>query len=471
MSQMLPHTVRIKRKRQDEPVETLHVHTHDDPKKRRFTLDQPASSFPAVFRRVQVSDPSPAAPVPAPAAAAATVGSAAPVAPDTDTATATATASSKALSSSSRPSSTLSTDRKVLAPTPITRRFHLSTKSAPSPSGPASAGPKRKNVATLIETKPKKTRTGAGAPEIAEYVAQKTAARRGNDVEMQVDEPVSESFLKRPGRTARSVSPAVAKTQQPGNNEPAAPANKPVAGDDASGTKNGQADRKAAAVDPGLLSEMQKFAQEVEHAEQTPAPKPIYHQPTTAATTAPHTPQKLKFQPKATPRYRDRHPEAAHHHHKSTEGMDVDDEEDSDGEYVYDTYVRYDGPPETELVDPLTATSLPPDVGLLVISAADQPLWEAFLESGPGGDGDDKEFDTDDEDENAEDFYANEYPEDEVASDDERDENAYGYRVNASDEEEYGLWSDEEESLRRPWGRGGARPGWLKERSDGEMSE
>lgn len=457
MSQMLPHTVRIKRKRQDEPVETLHVHTHDDPKKRRFTLDQPASSYPTVFRRVQEPDPSAALPEHAPTAAA--VASAANLASS---------------ASSSRPSSSLSLERRILTPASATRRFHLSTKSAPSPSGPAGGIQKRKNVATLIETKPKKTRTVPGDPEIAEYVAQKTAAARHDDDEqMRIDEPPSQPTLKRPGRTARSASPAAAVTiQQAGmSNGNAPPATKPQALDD----------KKApTAVDPSLLSEMQKFAQEVEHAEEpTPAPKHApFHYPATTATP-PHTPQqhqKLKFQPKATPRYRERHPEAAA---MATDAKDVamanNNDSDSDAdEYVYDTYILYDGPPETELVDPLNAPSLPPDIGLLVISAADQPLWDAYMEAGAGVDDSDKEFDTDDEDENAEDFYANEYPEDEVASDDERDEGAYGYRVGASDEEEWGegAYSDEEdgveEEMRRPWGK---RPAWLKAVGEGGKSD
>lgn len=52
--------------------------------------------------------------------------------------------------------------------------------------------------------------------------------------------------------------------------------------------------------------------------------------------------------------------------------------------------------------------------------------------------------------ESAEDYYGNDYPEDEVASDDEFDAGAYNYRHNASDGEEYDLdqaaFSDEDEA-------------------------
>ena len=103
--------------------------------------------------------------------------------------------------------------------------------------------------------------------------------------------------------------------------------------------------------------------------------------------------------------------------------------------------------------------TLPPNIGLLIISEDDQPLWEEYLED-VGDQGSDFDFE-DEEDENAEDFYGNEYPEEEVASDDEYDQGAYNYRVGASDDEEYGL-SDEDEfnDLRRPWGSG--KPAWMK---------
>jgi hypothetical protein len=56
----------------------------------------------------------------------------------------------------------------------------------------------------------------------------------------------------------------------------------------------------------------------------------------------------------------------------------------------------------------------------------------------------------------AEDYYAADYPEDEVASDDEYGRNVHQYQHDASDQEELdseGVFSDEEESLQRPWKR------------------
>jgi hypothetical protein len=55
----------------------------------------------------------------------------------------------------------------------------------------------------------------------------------------------------------------------------------------------------------------------------------------------------------------------------------------------------------------------------------------------------------------AEDFYANDYPEDEVDSDDEYDRRAYRYRSHASDEEEFDEdkynWSDDEDEATHGW--------------------
>jgi len=55
----------------------------------------------------------------------------------------------------------------------------------------------------------------------------------------------------------------------------------------------------------------------------------------------------------------------------------------------------------------------------------------------------------------AEDYYAADYPEDEMASDDEYGRNAHQYRQDASDREDSnseGAFSDEED-LQRPWKR------------------
>ncbi|TKA82653.1 hypothetical protein B0A55_00759 [Friedmanniomyces simplex] len=142
---------------------------------------------------------------------------------------------------------------------------------------------------------------------------------------------------------------------------------------------------------------------------------------------------------------------------KATEPRIRDDEDvhmDSDGDYVYDTYVLapIDGaaPPDISMSNELSDI----DIGYLIITDEDQSVWETYIEDEPG----DQNCDTDDEDENAEDYYGADYPEDEMASDDEGGRNAYGYRANgASDVEEWdedtGAYSDDGEFERtmNPW--------------------
>ena len=66
-----------------------------------------------------------------------------------------------------------------------------------------------------------------------------------------------------------------------------------------------------------------------------------------------------------------------------------------DDDYVYDTYVRTKDP-----VVPAKLESEDPSniqVGYIVISEEDQPLWETYFEDDVESD---KEFETDEEDEN-----------------------------------------------------------------------
>ncbi|KAI7688680.1 hypothetical protein KC322_g12119, partial [Hortaea werneckii] len=90
----------------------------------------------------------------------------------------------------------------------------------------------------------------------------------------------------------------------------------------------------------------------------------------------------------------------------------------------------------------------------LVITEEDEALWEAYMEDLQS----DKDFDSDDEDENAEGYYAADYPEDDLASDDEFGRNAYGYRRHGdSDNEEWDedtgahYSDDEQEFAKHPW--------------------
>ncbi|KAK5688573.1 hypothetical protein LTS10_000551 [Elasticomyces elasticus] len=130
---------------------------------------------------------------------------------------------------------------------------------------------------------------------------------------------------------------------------------------------------------------------------------------------------------------------------------DDEDADMDDADYVYDTYVL--APAGNAAAEP-APNDFPDDVGYLIITDEDQPIWETYIED----DSSDKDCDTDEEDENAEDYYGADYPEDEMASDDEVGRNAYNYREHGgSDDEEWdedtGAYSDDDQFERtmNPW--------------------
>lgn len=140
--------------------------------------------------------------------------------------------------------------------------------------------------------------------------------------------------------------------------------------------------------------------------------------------TKPH-PSPSKYKPKApTRRFAEREPEKAAAlaaHDADTDAMDVDNDE-----YVIDTYIR-----EPLIRD--ASGNLPAatgTIGLLILADGDEDWWN-------GSDSSDKEFDTDDDDSNAEEYYANDYPEDELSEDDEFDRAPWkrAHRKGSDDEE------------------------------------
>lgn len=129
-----------------------------------------------------------------------------------------------------------------------------------------------------------------------------------------------------------------------------------------------------------------------------------------------------------------------------TMDTDMDDEAD----YVYDTYVL--APSSNIGAAQVDSQDTFGNVGYLVITEEDQAVWETYIEDEPS----DKDWNSDEDDENAEDWYGADYPDDELTSDDEHDRNAYGYRNGGSDDEEWneetGNWSDDEyERQMQPW--------------------
>jgi hypothetical protein len=154
-----------------------------------------------------------------------------------------------------------------------------------------------------------------------------------------------------------------------------------------------------------------------------------------------------KSAPVSTPKLSGARSQALHRQRAATNGsisaMDLDDEDS----YVYDTYILA---PSTDMgavqVDELGSGG---SVGYLVIREDDRSLWETYLEE----DGSEGDWDSEEDDENAENYYGAEYPEDEELTD---DEDPWGGSViaprGAPADEEWdnytGAYSDEEEVIK-----------------------
>ncbi|KAL9586931.1 MAG: hypothetical protein Q9212_000603, partial [Teloschistes hypoglaucus] len=113
----------------------------------------------------------------------------------------------------------------------------------------------------------------------------------------------------------------------------------------------------------------------------------------------------------------------------------LSDEADPEN-FVFDMYVRQNEHAPNNASNGLPAVGLegadPDKVGLLVVEEGDQEIWELYGEQDQSSDDD---WNSEEEDENAEDFYGNDYPEDELDTDDEHDRNTYKHWRGDFDEE------------------------------------
>ncbi|QPH01889.1 hypothetical protein C2857_006092 [Epichloe festucae Fl1] len=138
----------------------------------------------------------------------------------------------------------------------------------------------------------------------------------------------------------------------------------------------------------------------------------------------------LRFKPKSpAKRYNERHPGLAVQ--TPTRQIDdamsdlSDDDDDDDDEWIIEEYVRI--PAHSVALD-----VLPTDVGILVLDEKEKSMFFFGSELD-----DDEELGEDDEDENAENYYAADYPEDEADSGDEYGRQAYVFgQGNNSDDED-----------------------------------
>ncbi|KAJ5972527.1 Transcription factor Iwr1 [Penicillium vulpinum] len=149
-----------------------------------------------------------------------------------------------------------------------------------------------------------------------------------------------------------------------------------------------------------------------------PAPPPsasLQH----AFSTAPKSP--LKYQPRQP-----KEPRVAPAPLQTSEQVEQAVEDDDEADYVYDVYVRRPLSEAEMLKNPLVEfesdqqqkdmAKSQPGVGVIVITAEDEEIWEEFIED------DEEEWDSEDADSNAENHPANDYPDEEASSDDDQDE-------------------------------------------------
>lgn len=145
-----------------------------------------------------------------------------------------------------------------------------------------------------------------------------------------------------------------------------------------------------------------------------------------------------------------RAPPSSHDQDLANSAGDDADAMELDDDYIVDTYVRHskDDEPRYDIHDPRKTKDEEGSIGYLVIPEADQTLWETYYDSDADSE-DEQDWDSEQDDENAENYYGADYPEDEVDSEDEFGEAPYRYH-RGSDEEEYGsgdeAWSDHEEA-------------------------
>ncbi|MCJ1383035.1 hypothetical protein MMC17_006148 [Xylographa soralifera] len=146
-------------------------------------------------------------------------------------------------------------------------------------------------------------------------------------------------------------------------------------------------------------------------------------------------------------------PQSGRHVHRRDDHDQLDyhatgGNQEDETEWIVETYVREANPAPANDIAPSAVSSYAPagDFGLLVIPEEDEPAWEVFGED----EGSDSDMSSDGSDSNAEDYYANDYPEDDLGLDDEHGRDAYRYRHADSDDEEYDedamFYSDGEET-------------------------
>ncbi|KAL4917487.1 hypothetical protein BDW62DRAFT_201725 [Aspergillus aurantiobrunneus] len=177
------------------------------------------------------------------------------------------------------------------------------------------------------------------------------------------------------------------------------------------------------------------------------------HSVPSAKTRPPMPKPPLKYQPRTPNKHRAAAPSAPAESNKNKAvppPAETEEGADSDEDYVYDMYIRHPLPDTGLVTDPLVDLNLDQeawlrhhgidstrqDVGVIVITPEDEVYWEDFAED----EDDEDRWDSEDGDSNAENNPANDYPDEELSWDDEEDDAAAiyrKYRHDRSDDEEF----------------------------------
>lgn len=225
-----------------------------------------------------------------------------------------------------------------------------------------------------------------------------------------------------------------------------------------------------------LAQELQQVALEMMMEETKPsAPKKETSEPTPMAGLAHPKPQ-LKYQP----RNPGRRVQNTAQKLQDPDKMEMDDpvsgyttgkeDDDSDGDYVYDTYIRRPLPAQIPSSDrdsaaaaaasaetilqaskmpiPIDGDQLSRNIGIVVISAEDEEYWDTYAVSEDSGE--EKGWDSEDEDSNAEDHPSTDYPDEDLASGDEEDDPTaiyrnFRHRAASDDEQDFDEYGDDDD--------------------------
>ncbi|KAL2853426.1 hypothetical protein BJY01DRAFT_64073 [Aspergillus pseudoustus] len=199
-----------------------------------------------------------------------------------------------------------------------------------------------------------------------------------------------------------------------------------------------------------LARQFEQIALELDGEPEAAQPAANQHpQPTVTRSVMPKPP--LKYQPRTPNKHRTAQSASKLPHETPVKPVQLpaDEAVDSEEDYVYDMYIRRPLPVRGTLTDPLVdledqeawlryhgIDSNRQDIGVIVITPEDEILWEDFAES----DDDEDRWDSEDGDSNAENNPANDYPDEDLSWDDEEDDAAAiyrKYRHDRSDDEEY----------------------------------